>query len=330
MLRILAIAICVCVIAPHGARAGGDAKRPPPRVIDVEVRADQVNSSDLFDGLPWSDVEPGGRLVPRDAAASWFAIGLKPGDVIVREGGRPVGNLLVLAEGGELLEIVRDGRTVLLRVTIHGEVTREVVVDDAALHSAARRAIATPIKRDGHATGVRMLDDELALGLSVGDLVRSLGGKQVTSDGELRAALDVLPVGKTTVRVERDGVDIEIELERKDPVALTAIHRTSATAFELPRDVFRALRDDVETWQATAAFTTTARGVAVAKIAKDSPLAALGIQDGDLLIDLDGVAFAGADLSSALLEFHIGHDRTTLPLHLERRGKAMTISYQIR
>lgn len=315
------------------------AAAPSPTLTVVEVNRDQIG--DLFTPeFPAAEDEPGGLFVPSDADPSWFAIGLRTGDVIRFLDGVPAAGRIMLRDGLNLLEIDRNGKSIVLRVLVHGPATDTKKLtptdfDELVARLAKPEPRSTVVHRGKTPSGVRITDFtlEFRMNFELGDIVRSIDGKPIVSDQALVAALTNLKVGTTLINVTRHGRAVTLEVTREAPLDLSTVKRISATRYEIPKLLADAVQDDLfvvtqklETVPVVA--RNKVRGVRVYNIQGDAPAAAVGLQNDDIILDLEGRSIATIGEGAAALRAIAGLPRFTL--HIERKGKPLAITYVIR
>lgn len=186
----------------------------------IEVDLESIDNS--HDDLPWSDTEPGGLLVGEGAHKDFATIGLKTGDIVQRINGAPASTSWRFTEGMMIVDVLRGGRPLELRVILHGDALRTVHLNDADVQDfidekkpPSPTVHAVPVKRGKVVTGVRIIQDVRKLELVAGDLVRRIGRAFVKDDAALDEIVAGLPAGHHDMLVERDGREITITLERE-------------------------------------------------------------------------------------------------------------------
>ena len=308
----------------------------PTQVITVEVDRDTIGYGHMVDELPTADTEPGGLLVPADAGPHWLAVGLKPGDLIRFHDGTPATDRLMLGDGLTMLELVRNGKPVLLRLTIHGPAVETATVKESDYHEILKRLArpdqhATPIKdANGAPSGVRVVDLLLHfdLELAQGDIVRTVDGKPVVTEAEFVAALQNLRVGQTDIELERFGRHVTIQLTRVAPIDLTTITKVSTTKYEVPRSLADTIGEDPQLIAKQLDVTTEARGARLTNIAPGSLCAVLGLANEDIVVDVSGIPIVSyLDALHAVRKL-ASEDKITV--NLLRKNKKLAITYTIR
>ncbi|MEO8706442.1 MAG: hypothetical protein ABI867_40805 [Kofleriaceae bacterium] len=313
------------------------ARAAPPAVVAVELEATQVDDSFNWTALPVSDLEPGGLLVPKGVDAGWLTLGLKVGDVIQSENGAPIGDSLsVSANSRTIFGIVRNGKPVLLQLTVFSEPREAFDVDDDDIR---KMTVATPpfavAVRDARGpSGVRLTDTLLALyaKLSVGDVVRTIGGSSIRSEAALVKALTGLPQGASDVVLERFGRTVVVTLTREPPIDLTKIKRVTSTTFTLPRAVADAIARD--TWLVTykaklvpAGSKGKLHGMKLYDVEPDSLYAAIGLQSEDVILDVDGNSIDTRQDAYAMKRKLA--KASTITVNIARRGVRLAMVYTI-
>ncbi|HUJ61270.1 MAG TPA: hypothetical protein VLX92_22355 [Kofleriaceae bacterium] len=320
-----------CALAARAAAA--DPAGPP--LVTVEVADSELDISEMLQPLAWSHDDPVGVIVP-PGPCLWNKVGLVAGDIILRDNGKPVDGPPLLGEGQELLDIVRDGRPLLVRVIIHGDATQEVEVSDAAVRELVhgQDKLAVPVVRAGATVGVRVTGAQWSFHLRSGDVIRAIDHTPISNEAGLIALVDGMPVGKNTIELEREGTAIELDVTRDAPIDLHRIHRIDATHFAIPKDVFEGISDDTDLITSRASFAAGKDGVAAIAIAPDSLLALAGLQDGDELLDVAGIKLVWNDGSmsgvmiAATMAIRVG-GADGFVVHVRRHGRPIALSYRI-
>ena len=332
MTRNLVVAILLAIAT---TAAAAPAK---PTLISVEIDH-EIGFRTFRHGLPPATTEPGGFQVPIGVDPEWLELGLRPGDLVRYANGSPVADRLLVSDGVLVLDIVRNGKPVVLHIVIRGKSSRAVKLtgDDFKdlVERTANGPLSTPMQIGNAPSGVRIIDMVLSIQirLEVGDIVRSIGGQPIRTEAELVTALQNLPVGTTNISLERDDRPFTIELTRDAPVELSTIRKVGAAQYEVPVAVAAAISADpmIITRRANAVPVIRdgkVRGLKVFAIEKDSACAAIGLVDDDLVLDVDGHA-----IESTADAFELSSDlehATAVVVHLERHGKPMELHYAIR
>jgi S1-C subfamily serine protease len=307
-----------------------------PQVITVEVDRDVIGYGHMIDELPAAETEPGGLLVPADAGPHWLALGLKPGDLVRYHDGTPATDRLMLGDGLTTLDVVRNGKPVMLRIVIHGPAVETSTVKESDYQDVLKRLArndphATPLKdAKGTPSGVRVVDIMLhfELELAIGDIVRTIDGKPVRTEAEFIAALQNLRVGQTDIEVERYGRNVTVQLTRVAPLDLKTITKLSATKYELPRALADAIAADPQLLGHNLETSEQGKGVRLSNIAPDSVCAALGLANEDIVVDVEGLSVATyMDALHAVGKLS-GEDKITV--NILRKNKKLAITYTIR
>jgi hypothetical protein len=314
------------------------AQAAPTQVVDIEVDRAQLAAS--WSTLPEHDLEPGGAIVPANADASWFRIGLQANDIVRSVDGDPVKSLDEPSDGLTIFELDRNGRRVLVRVMIHGKDAVKAELSESTFQDILDRFAdpdprVTPVRDKRGPSGVRVADFFLGIHLELerGDIVRTIGGAPVLTDAAFVAAIKQLPVGFTEVIVERYGRRVAIELTRIAPIDRATIERISATRFDIARATFEALHEDanviekqVEVVPRVERGVTT--GLRLAKVDPGSLCAALGLQVDDVLLEIEGRSVGSFDGVYAVRAHLLNAPQVTVKL--ERKRKRIAITYVIR
>jgi type II secretory pathway component PulC len=154
----------------------------------------------------------------------------------------------------------------------------------------------------------------------------------VVTHAALIAALRQLRVGHTDIVVERHGRPVTIQVERDAPVDLKTITRISATRFDIPAALARTLAEDLELVtrkvKTNPVFEAGAvRGLRLLDVEHDSLCAAIGLQNNDVLLDIEGRSVGSMSLYEA--KYHIDEAKQ-FTIHVERKRKRVAITYVIR
>ncbi|HEV7554714.1 MAG TPA: hypothetical protein VGO00_04610 [Kofleriaceae bacterium] len=311
----------------------------PTPVVTVDLDTDKIESLELLTpDLPWNDQDPGGLIVPPFANKSWFTIGLHAGDIIRYEDGHPITSNPSISEGITVLDIIRDGKPMLVRIVMHGERRRVVSVNDGDVHGLAHRVasakapLVTPIRKGAVATGVRIVDNYTFSELSSGDIVRAVDGKPITEQAELVTALENLPVGATTVALDRDGRRLEFVYEREPAVQLAKIAKIDATTYTIPHDLARAIAHDTDMLSANVVVTKDKGSLVLSSVDPTSLLARLGFESGDTIVDLDGNPIdTNVDIELAAMTVMIDARKSKgIVVHVQRKTKKIALTYEVR
>ena len=238
-----------------------------------------------------------------------------------------------------------------------------VATRHSAASPASRHVQASDLARLGSETvkhvgdGLRVVHDAVArsLGLTREDTIVAISGRRVTGPSDLRAALHDLEVVRPTslfvelVRdrepvLERWELDGDLDAARRaepdpapahgapsgasDPLIAT-LKRIDSTTYELPRST-------VEAWTAdpaklTAGITSARHlsnpdGFQIETVRPGSIVAALGIQDGDVIRGLNGVGIASIDMVLPL----IAKSTTRITIDVRRRDRTIILNYLIK
>jgi hypothetical protein len=311
----------------------------PPPVILLDVDRDQLDGI-VWSQLPPSEVEPGGLVVPANADASWFTVGLKPGDILRYLDGEAAVGLILLRDGVNLLEIERNRKPLLLRVTIHGPALATARLRETEFEELAKQLASvsdphtTVVRRKDVPSGVRVVTSLLrfSIDLRVGDIVRRVDGVPVVSEAAFVAALRQLRVGHTDLQIERSGRPVTIQVERDAPIDLSTVTRISATRFDIPKSVVKSLGEDPElvTRKVKSMPVVRAgavRGLRLYGVEHGSVCAAMGLQNDDVLLDIEGRSIGSLTTFEAH-ELIDGAKQFTI--HIERKRKRVAITYVVR
>ena len=315
------------------------AAAPAPKLLVVEVNRSKIGDLKTAE-LPAAEAEPGGALVHTGADPVYFAIGLRAGDVIRSVDGSPTTGRVSLRDGVTMLEIERYGAPLILRVMIHGPPTATKRLsatdfEDLIARLAQPKVHSTVVRRGDTPSGVRLVDFmlELQIDLEIGDIIRSIDSKQIRSDADLVAALQSLTIGPTWIKLERHGRPMTLELTRDEPIELSKIKRLSATTYAIPRSVVDAIQTDpfvaIRKLETVAVVAKNAvRGIRIYNMKPDAPATLIGLQNDDIVLDLDGHSIA--TLSKMFTAVAALKDVERFTMHIERNGKPLTLTFVIR
>jgi hypothetical protein len=285
--------------------------------------------------------EPGGLAVPIEGTADFARYGLQPGDVIRAANGSLVFDTLRVSEGVTVLDVVRQHKPLLIKIVLHGKTTNATSLTNLEyldlLDRLSSPPFSIPVLRNGKASGVRITSAPFtwSVGLSDGDVVRAIDGHPITTDGELLAAVRNLRVGVTRVVAEHEGRPLAVEITLAKPIELGSIRALGPNRYELSRELAKQLAEEmglferhVEAFPVHVTKDSSVSAVRLVAVQPDSLAAALGLQRDDLLIDLNGFPLETIERRSKAMDALLAE--ATLSLHLERKGKRIAITYQLR
>jgi hypothetical protein len=135
-----------------------------PKAASVKLVMVEVEDHELMSAhqLQPTTIEPGGLFVPPDVAKEWLDLGLLPGDVIRFANGSPTTDHFYVADGVTVLDIVRNGKPVIIHIMAHGKSSAQVDLSadqfKELVDATTRGPIATPVRIDDNPSGVRMVD----------------------------------------------------------------------------------------------------------------------------------------------------------------------------
>ena len=244
---------------------------------------------------------------------------------------------------------------VVVVATRHTEPARRAPPAASRHVAASDLAKLTPETVEHAGDGLRVVDPAVgkSLGLAREDTIVAISGRPVTRPSELGAALhDLEAVRPTSLFVElvrdrepvleRWELDRDLEAARRaepdpanrapsgpsDPLIAT-LKRIDSTTYELPRST-------VEAWTAdpaklTAGITSARHlsnpdGFQIEAVQPGSSVAALGIQDGDVIRGLNGVGIASIDMVLPT----IAKSTTRITIDLRRQGRTIILNYLIK
>ncbi len=309
-----------------------------PQIVNVELEHKQLRL--LSSSLQQATAEPGGLEILATSPPDWFALGFLPGDVILAENGSPVGERMYVADGTHVFDVLRNKRLILIRVVIHPPTRRTRMIDEERYDKLLEHAKdatdirVVPLKNAAGPSGVRVVDTLLGLFLEteVGDIIRTFDGQPIVTDAQLTAAIENMRIGNTDVVVERGARTVTLTLVRKAPLDLTQIKKLAPTRYEVTRKFADAVFADTDILSRKATVAPRIKngrpaGFTIYDIQPEAPAAKLGFLDGDVVLDVDGhridsieqVIDARSELESA----------TALVVHIERKGKPVTLSYSV-
>ncbi len=310
---------------------------PPTKLVSIEL--DKEFSFHAFrKDLPAATEEPGGSLVPVDAAPEYMEIGLQPGDVLRYVNGAPAGDSLSISEGVYVFDVVRGGKPLLIHLVVHGAASSSSKLDDDdwnLLQAALKRGpLSTPMTVNGKPSGVRITDLLITIHLQfeVGDIVRTIGGRAILGGDQLIDALRNLPVGSTKIIVERGQRPHTIMVVRGAPVDLTKIKANGKNKFRVPRAMATALGAAPALLTRGFEIVPAVRDGAVHgqqlyKIEPSSLAAKAGLVDGDVVLDVEGHPVD--DLMQAYQAVAEVEALDKITIHVERKGKRVDLVFDI-
>jgi hypothetical protein len=310
-----------------------------PKVVEVEVQHDQFHYLAFLNTPPQATDEPGGWKIPDKLSKEWAAIGLHPGDIVRYVNGSPAGDRMIIGEGVTVLELERGGQRVFLRVTVHGKANRTVTLTQHAFERIVEQThtgqLATPVQQNGAPSGVRIIDMLLSIHveLAQGDIVRTIDGTPIVSEAQLENALNNLKIGTTSIVFEREGREVHLDVVREAAIDVSRIRKLGAAHFEVPGTIVAAIDADSDLLTSTAKLVPnatggTVHGIKVVALDPGALLGALGLQAGDVVLDVDGHSLDTMELAfSAEIDLR---QASTITVHLQRRGKPLSIVYDIR
>ncbi|MEO8554252.1 MAG: hypothetical protein ABI678_29955 [Kofleriaceae bacterium] len=311
----------------------------PTSALTVEL--DEESAPPVLTTLVTVTEEPGGLAVPIEGTADFARYGLQPGDVIRGVNGNLVYDTVRVSEGVTMLDVVRQHRSLLIKLVLHGKATSAANLTNLEyldlLDGLASPPFSIPVLRDGKASGVRITSAPFtwSLGLADGDIVRAVDGHSITSDAQLIAAVRNLRVGITRVVEEHEGRPRVVEITRDKPVEVGSIRAAGTNRYDLSRELAKALAKElglvqrhVEAFPVHITKDSSVSAVRLVAVQPDSLAAALGLDRDDLLIDLNGFPLETIERGSNAMDALLAE--ATLTLHLERKGKRLAITYQQR
>ena len=324
--------------------------------LSARVRADpaplpEADYESLMGTLAAQTDEPIGLL----AIARSPRLGLEKGDLVRAINGAPA-----LTEVTQFGGLMIRGKPALVNLTVvRGKkelvVTVHIKPGPVTEHTERARFIETldrnkqwgmtsdyqQVTRDGTPAGVvvKMPWFIVMNGPQEGDIIRRIDNHAVTTPEEVATALDAArDHPQFVIDVDRLGETFQITVILDEPPpeltkAIAQIKKINDTTYEIPQ----AVVDGV-----LANPMAAANGARVVPAVKDgkpngfklyairptSMYAALGLENGDTLNNVNGMDLTTAD--KALEVYMKIHDATTVKLTLTRRGKPMTITYKIK
>jgi S1-C subfamily serine protease len=335
-----ALVIATAFFAPTTAAPKQQAS-PQPQLITVELTHSQVKK--FYAKPTQASVEPGGFEVDATSPAEWFMLGFKAGDIILNLNGSPVGERLHIGDGVHFFDVLRNKKPILLRVIVHPAPRKSYTLEEERFDrlidhldpAQTNGPHATPVRNASGPSGVRVTGTLLSLYLScdTGDLIRTIDNLPIHTEAELVAALRSLRVGITEVALERLGQPITLTLVRKAPLDLTGVKKLAPTRFEVTRVFADAIKADTDILARKLSTTPVIKngkphGFTLYDIKPDAPAAILGFLDGDVVLDVDGNRIDSySDVRDATTQLeHVA----SLVVHIERKGKPVTLTYVIR
>ena len=308
-----------------------------PPIVEIELEREKLGND--WTDIPVAETYPGGLLVPAKVEPAWAEVGLEAGDLIRYIDGSPATSMGRIRDGRTVIELERKRQPVVLRLTVHGPSVVPVDLSQSDFEDSTTRLagmqLATVVRQKGVPIGVRVNAMYLSIHFDIeeGDIVRTIDGQPIHSDAALVAALGGLRVGKTQISVERLGRPVTIEITRRAPLELATIKRHSATRFDVPRAIVEAVDSDtalltrkLET--EVIADSGAVQGIRLFDVAADSLAAALGLQNGDVLLAIEGRSIGS--INSVYLATTLFGGAQQLTIQIERKRKKLAITYVFR
>jgi hypothetical protein len=331
------LAVFGAVIAPAAVAA----PNATSQLVVVEVDHSAVGYRLRQQKLVQATVDPGGLEIPATATGGdWLALGFKAGDRVVAQNGSPVGESLGIHDGVYLFDVIRNNKKLVIELIVHPAPKQSKTIDEQQYDKLidmfnTPELRSTPVSNASGVIGVRVIDTLLSLRLEVdvGDVIHTIDGQPIKSDAELTTAVKNLRVGPTEVVLDRLGRPLTLTLIRKAPIDLKAIKQLTPTKFEVTRAFADAVLADH--WILARKLDASPsvkngreHGFTVYNLQPDAPAAALGIANGDLVLDIDGRSFDNLGEIIDLLGDLQG--ASSVVVHLERKGKPMAVTYVVK
>jgi S1-C subfamily serine protease len=236
-----------------------------------------------------------------------------------------------------------------------------VATRHGAASPASRRVQASDLAKLGPETvqhagdGLRVVDDALgkSLGLAREDTIVAISGRPVTRPSELRAALQDLEAFRPSSLfvdllrdrepvLERWELDGDLEAARRaeagpthsapsgssDPLIAT-VNRIDSTTYELPRSTIEAWTADPGKLTAgiiSARHLDDPDGFQILTVQPGSIVAALGVEDGDVIRGLNGIEITSIDKVLPI----IAKSTTRISVDVRRHGQTIILNYLIK
>ncbi len=121
-------------------------------------------------------------------------------------------------------------------------------------------------------------------------------------------------------------------VERDAPIDPKTIKRISPTRFDIPKATATTIEEDIHLIHrnmeyAPVVHAGAVRGLRLFNVESDSLCAALGLQNEDVLLDIEGRTVGSLDLYDAM-RLLVGTPQFTI--HVERKHKRIAITYVVR
>jgi serine protease Do len=162
-------------------------------------------------------------------------------------------------------------------------------------------------------------------GVEKGDVVVSFGGKPVSDAGDLRNEVASTPVGKDVpLTILRKGE--EKTLTVKIGNLEKEVKMLSSTLKDRLGAEYRAVSDK----EAMKYDLPPQEGVAISWLDPEGPLGKVGFEEGDLILEVDGVIVPGLEGFLGMLEIFKPHQRLTLLALDHRNGQVGYVQVEAR
>jgi membrane-associated protease RseP (regulator of RpoE activity) len=237
------------------------------------------------------------------------------------------------------LDVVRGGKVVVVRLVITRSVVEEHVDRDRykehldMLQRWGGDAF-KQVTKNGNPSGVSV--DLFFSPLLQGDIVRKIDGVAVTTPADALAALQgAADHAEIALEIERLGRTLSVKIILDTPVTvdLTKIKKINDTTYEISRDLVDSVLANPMGIAKGARVVPAVKdgkpaGFKLYAIRPSSIFAALGFENGDTIVKINGMDMTSAD--KALEVYTKLRDAKKLTVIIERQGKTVTLTYTIK
>jgi hypothetical protein len=308
----------------------------------VDVTLPEKDAPTAFSSLVAQYDEPIGLAV----LANNPKLGLLKGDVVRAINGEVTLTDPAMGFRGEptlmYLDVLRGGKVVVVRVLLVRDAVEDHVDRDRyrdhidMMQKWGDRAL-RQVTKNGNPSGVMM--DLYFPPLASGDIIRKIDGVPVTTPGDASAALaQTVDHAEVAFELERLGKPLVAKLvldtpATLDPALLSKIKKTGGNTYEIGKDVIDALMQNPMAVAKGARVVPAVKdgkavGFKLYAIRSSSVFAALGLENGDTLLSVNGNSLTTAD--KALEVYTKIRDAKKLTVNIERQGATLTLTYTIK
>jgi Do/DeqQ family serine protease len=228
-------------------------------------------------------------------------------------------NTAILAPGGGNVGIgfaipINMARTVMDQIVEHGKVRRGLFgIGVQDLTPDLAQALRVDVRRGAVIAKVEPDSAAERAGLRSGDVVIEIDGAEVQGAADLRNRIGLQPIGaKIELQILRDGRERTIHGLIGDP------YERFTDGARLARALAGALLGNGSATTPRGLLT----GVAVGPVSKDSPAAAIGLREGDLLVEVNDQRVNNTDE----LQYVLRRMRAMVSLSIWRDGQLIDIT----